>query len=70
MQFPNRKLLLDILKKALKTNYDLDFLLRLTAEELKMLVLCVRDRVDRPWEGNSQGGDSFEDTGDFLNMVL
>jgi len=47
--------LLNILKKVLQTDHDLDFLLRLSPEELKTLVLHVRDRVDRPWEGKSQG---------------
>ncbi len=47
--------LIDILKKVLQTDYDFDFLLRLSPEELKTLVLHVRDRVDRPWEGKSQG---------------
>jgi len=42
--------LLNILKKVLQTDHDLDFLLRLSPEELKTLVLHIRDRVDRPWE--------------------
>ncbi|MDI6616587.1 MAG: hypothetical protein QME27_07715 [Syntrophaceae bacterium] len=47
--------LLDILKKVLQTDHDLDFLLRLSAEELKTLVLHVRDRVDRPWADKPRG---------------
>lgn len=38
--------LLAILQKVLRTDVNLDFLLRLTEEELTTLVLCVRDRVD------------------------
>jgi hypothetical protein len=38
--------LLEIINKLLKTNTELDFLLRLESEELKTLVACIRDRVD------------------------
>jgi len=37
--------LLEIINKLLKTNTELDFLLRLESEELKTLVACIRDRV-------------------------
>ncbi len=37
--------LLEIIKKLLKMNTELDFLLRLESEELKTLVACIRDRV-------------------------
>ena len=39
--------LIEILKKLLATDTDLDFLLRLKEEELETLVACVRDRVDQ-----------------------
>ena len=38
--------LLEIIKKLLKTDRDLEFLLRLDNEELRTLVACIRDRVD------------------------
>jgi len=40
--------LLEIIKKLLKTNTDLNFLLKLDGEELRTLVVCIRDRVDQP----------------------
>jgi len=40
--------LIEILRKVLKTDADLDFLLRLNEEELKTLVVCIRDRVEYP----------------------
>ena len=39
--------LLEIIKKLLKTDRDLEFLLRLDNEELRILVACIRDRVDQ-----------------------
>jgi hypothetical protein len=39
--------LLDILKKILQTDVNLDFLLRLTDDELQTLVACIRSRVDQ-----------------------
>lgn len=38
--------LIDILKKLLKTDTNLDFLLQLSDEDLSTLVACVRGRVD------------------------
>lgn len=38
--------LLEIIKKILKTDANLDFLLRLNMEELKTLTACIRDRVE------------------------
>jgi len=42
----NKEELVEILKKVLKTDQDLSFLLRLSVDELKILVGCIRDRVD------------------------
>ena len=39
--------LIDILKRVLKTDVDLDFLLRLTDDELQTLVACIRSRIDQ-----------------------
>ncbi len=39
--------LIEILKKLLETESELDFLLQLKGDELKTLVACVRDRVDQ-----------------------
>ena len=39
--------LVDKIKEILKTDNDLDFLLELKKEELKRLVACIRDRVDK-----------------------
>jgi len=38
--------LLEILKKLLKTDADLNFLLKLKEDDLKVLVACIRERVD------------------------
>jgi len=40
--------LITILKKVLKTDADLDFLLRLTVKDLETLVACVRNSVEYP----------------------
>jgi hypothetical protein len=39
--------LIDILKKLLETDADLDFLRQLTDEDLQTLVACVRGRVEQ-----------------------
>ena len=39
--------LIEILRKLLETESELDFLLQLKGDELKTLVACVRDRVDQ-----------------------
>ena len=39
--------LIDILKKILQTDVDLDFLSCLTDDELQTLVACIRSRVDQ-----------------------
>ena len=38
--------LLEIIKKLLKTDMDLSFLLKLREDDLKTLVGCVRERLD------------------------
>ena len=43
---PDKKKLIEILRKVLKTDQDLGFLLKLSQEELKLLVGCVRERVE------------------------
>ena len=39
--------LLEIIKKLLKTNTDLSFLLTLPEKDLKTLVGCIRERFDQ-----------------------
>ncbi|MBW1732460.1 MAG: hypothetical protein JRJ75_16540 [Deltaproteobacteria bacterium] len=41
--------LIEILKKLLETDADLDFLQKLDDQEIQTLIACVRSRVD---EGN------------------
>lgn len=43
----NNAELLEIIKKILKTNADLDFLLDLQGSDLETLVACIRDRCDK-----------------------
>ena len=43
----NKQVLIEILRKVLETDADLDFLLKLTHEDLETLVACVRGRVDQ-----------------------
>jgi len=43
----NKTALIDILRKLLNTDAELDFLLRLSAKDLETLVACVRGRVDQ-----------------------
>jgi hypothetical protein len=35
------------IRKSLKTNVDLDFLLKLTPRELEILLVCLRDMLDQ-----------------------
>jgi hypothetical protein len=42
----NNTELLEIIKKLLKTDTDLDFLLNLPENDLKTLVGCIRERFD------------------------
>jgi hypothetical protein len=39
--------LLKIIKKILKPDTDLDFLLRLDEEHLETLVACIRERINQ-----------------------
>ena len=39
--------LIEILRKLLETDTELDFLLQLKGDDLRTLVACVRDRVDQ-----------------------
>ena len=39
--------LLEIIKKLLKTDVDLDFLLNLPESDLETLVVCIRERFDQ-----------------------
>ena len=49
-----KKELMEILRKVLKTDDKLDFLLRLSEEELESLVACIRDRVGYPGKVDSR----------------
>jgi hypothetical protein len=40
------KELIGIIHRILKTDVDLDFLLKLTEEELETLVACIRNMID------------------------
>ena len=42
-----KKELIEILKKLLETDTDLEFLRQLSDEDLQTLVACVRGRVDQ-----------------------
>jgi hypothetical protein len=37
--------LIEMLQRVLKTDADLEFLLKLTMSELESLIACIRDRV-------------------------
>ena len=39
--------LLEIIKKLLKTDVDLDFLLKLPESDLETLMVCIRERFDQ-----------------------
>ena len=43
----NKTELLEIIKKLLKTEVDLDFLLSLPESDLETLMVCIRERVDQ-----------------------
>jgi hypothetical protein len=43
----NKTELLEIIKKLLKTDVDLDFLLNLPEIDLETLVVCIRERCDQ-----------------------
>ena len=42
-----KKELIEILKKVLETDTDLDFLLELKDTDLQTLVACIRSRIDQ-----------------------
>lgn len=42
----NKAELLEIIKKLLKTDVDLDFLFSLSESDLETLVVCIRERFD------------------------
>ena len=39
--------LLEIIKKILKTDVDMDFLMNLPESDLEKLVVCIRERCDQ-----------------------
>jgi len=39
--------LIEILKRLLKTDTDLDFLLQLKKDDLEKLMACIRDQVEK-----------------------
>ena len=43
----DKKELIEIIKKLLKTEADLDFLLNLPESDLETLVVCIRERCDQ-----------------------
>ena len=43
----NKTELLEIIKKLLKTDVDLDFLLNFPESDLETLVVCIRERFDQ-----------------------
>ena len=38
--------LIEILRKVLKTDFNLDFLMQLNEGELKTLLICIRERLE------------------------
>jgi hypothetical protein len=38
--------LIEMLQRVLKTDADLDFLLKLNISEIESLIACIRDRVE------------------------
>jgi len=42
----DKKELIEIIKKLLKTDVDLNFLLNLPESDLEKLVVCIRERFD------------------------
>jgi len=43
----NKTELLEIIKKLLKTESNLDFLLKLSESDLEALIVCIRERFDQ-----------------------
>jgi len=50
----DKKDLLEIIKKLLKTETDLTFLSNLPEEDLKTLVTCIRERFDQLGDNQSK----------------
>jgi len=50
-----KEALVELIKKILKTNIDLNFLLKLTPGELETLVVLIRDRVGQEGNGYMRG---------------
>ena len=46
-EFYKKTELLEIIKKLLKTEADLDFLMNLPENDLETLVVCIRERFDQ-----------------------
>ena len=42
-----KKDLIDLLKKILNTDVDLNFLLKLDPKEIELLIACMRDRIEK-----------------------
>ena len=51
----NKESLIEILKKVLKTDADLEFLTKLDESELEMLIASIRDRVESRSDGSGKG---------------
>jgi hypothetical protein len=50
-----KEALIELIKKILKTDFNLDFLLKLTPGELETLVVLIRDRVGQEGNGYMRG---------------
>ncbi len=50
-----KETLVELIKKILKTDFDLNFLLKLTPGELETLVVLIRDRVGQGENGFMRG---------------
>lgn len=46
-EFMEKTELLEIIKKSLKTETNLDFLLNLPESDLEILFVCIRERCDQ-----------------------
>ncbi len=44
-----KEALLQIIKKLLRTDLDLSFLMELELQEMEQLVAVIRERIDEPW---------------------
>ena len=50
-----KEALVELIKKILKTDINLNFLLKLTPGELETLVVLIRDRVGQEENGSMRG---------------